>query len=142
MRPGAEKPAAVLEAVAARLAHAMHESHAPVDRMGAALGRMMRALARSARALERLKAAGNAAQGSGAGDDERAAPTPLDDLEQCREALEREIAVCIESLQFHDRLMQHLAQVRGGLAATGGEPRQGSCEPRKPDLGSGTVELF
>lgn len=139
MPSGAEERAAALKTVATRLAHAMHESHAPVDRMGAALGRMMRALARSARALERLRAApGDEASGRGTG-----AHAPLDDLAECREALEREIAVCIESLQFHDRLMQHLAQVRGGLSALDGEStRAPGCEVRKPDLGAGSVELF
>ena len=37
-----------------------------------------------------------------------------------RDALARDVAVCIENLQFHDRLMQQLTQVREvltGLAA-------------------------
>lgn len=135
MPPGAQERAAILESIAARLAHAMHESHAPVDRMGAALERMMRALAQNARALERLRAACAAAPPEGPS-------APLRDLEQCREALEREIAVCIESLQFHDRLMQHLAHVRGGLAALAGKSHAGGVEIRKPDLGAGSVELF
>lgn len=135
MPRGTTAEAAVLETVAARLAHAMHETHAPVDRMGAALERMMRALARSARALERLSADGRAAA------QERSAEA-LEDLHECRETLEREIATCIESLQFHDRLMQHLAQVRGGLAALAQRPHAGVADIRKPDAAPGSIELF
>lgn len=127
--------AALLASVASRLAHAMHESHGPVERMGEALERMMRALARSARALERLRAAER--------DPPQAAdPAALEDLEGCREALEREIAACIESLQFHDRLMQQLAHVRGGLAALAGAAHGALPEARKPDVAAGSVELF
>ncbi|MGH8219274.1 MAG: hypothetical protein ACREUT_12045 [Steroidobacteraceae bacterium] len=136
MPPGAKERPASLESVAARLAHAMHESHGPVDRMGAALERMMRALARAARALERLRAGDAAAGGF------QASAAALDDLDECREALERDIAACIESLQFHDRLMQHLAHVCGGLGAIAGKPHSTGGDPRKSDLGAGSVELF
>ncbi len=105
----------------------MRESHGPVDRMAAALERMMRALARHARALERLRRDHGAEQ--------------LKELEQCREALEHEIAICIESLQFHDRLMQQLAQVRAGLAALGGGPHA-PVEMHPPEGSAGSVELF
>lgn len=63
------------------------------------------------------------------------------DLETCREELEREIAICIESLQFHDSLMQQLAQVRAGLATADGIPHSQN-ELRLPDSAAGSVELF
>jgi len=124
----------------------MRESHGPVDRMAAALDRMMRALARHARALERLRSDGGAAAGGAAGTagipgTSNAAAPALRELEQCREALEREIAICIESLQFHDRLMQQLAQVRTGLT-TAGAVAQPPSELRLSDGAAGSVELF
>jgi len=63
------------------------------------------------------------------------------DLESCRNELEREIAICIESLQFHDSLMQQLAQVRTGLAVAGKMPHSQN-EMRLPDSAAGSVELF
>lgn len=115
----------------------MRESHGPVDRMAAALERMMRALARHARALERLRSERGPEANAGA---PLAATASLRELEECREALEREIAICIESLQFHDRLMQQLAQVRTGLAALSGRPH--APPEAHPPEGSGSVELF
>jgi len=96
---GAVRDEATLEVAASLLALAMHESHAPVGALGAALERMARALAKSARALEQ--------QRSG----------EISDLAACHETFEREIAACVEGLQFHDRLMQQLAHVRNCLAA-------------------------
>ncbi|MGH8219842.1 MAG: hypothetical protein ACREUT_14955 [Steroidobacteraceae bacterium] len=61
--------------------------------------------------------------------------------EHCRTELEREIAICIESLQFHDSLMQQLAQVRAGLAAAGGAGHPPS-ETRLADGAAGSIELF
>ncbi len=106
--------------------------------MAAALERMMRALACHARALERLRVERRA---DGAGDSPTATP-PLEELEHCRETLEREIAICIESLQFHDSLMQQLAQVRAGLAAASGSAPHSPTELRLPDSAAGSIELF
>jgi hypothetical protein len=93
MSQGASERAATLEAIVALLAHAMHESQRPVEKLAGALTRMARALAESAPA------------------------------EQHREVFERELAVCIQGLQFHDRLMQQLAHVRNCLAAVhAGDP--------------------
>jgi hypothetical protein len=39
------------------------------------------------------------------------------DAPQVRELLARELAVCVENLQFHDRLTQQLTQVRNLLAS-------------------------
>jgi len=137
MTRGSEDRAKALASVAARLAHAMRDSNAPVDRMAAALERMMRALARHARALERLQVE-RGADGVGGLD---AATPPLEELEHCREALERDIAICIESLQFHDSLMQQLTQVRAALAVAGGAAHP-PTELRLPDSPAGSIELF
>jgi hypothetical protein len=85
----AEERSAALEAAAALLALAMHESHAPVDALGGALERMARALGQAGRAHERA-------------------------------ALERDLALCIECLQFHDRMIQQLTQVRECLSELSG----------------------
>ena len=42
-----------------------------------------------------------------------------------RSRFAREVAVCIESLQFHDRLMQQLTQVRNLLASLAAETLPG-----------------
>ena len=96
-----EEREAAVEAAVALLALAMHESHAPVDVLGGALERMTRSLAVFAHASGR---ASRAADGAVAAE-----------LAAAQETLERELAVCIESLQFHDRLMQQLAHVRDCL---------------------------
>lgn len=88
-RPSAavESAASIVEAGAALIELAVHESKAPVDALSGALERMTKILS---------------------GVD--AAPVP-------REQLAREVAICIESLQFHDRLSQQLLQVRNILAS-------------------------
>lgn len=137
MSRGSEDREAALSSAASRLAHAMRDSYGPVDRMAAALECMMRALASHGRALERLRAG----TGDTVGCPDGASPAPLRELENCREVLEREIAICIESLQFHDSLMQQLTQVRLGLASVGGmQHPQG--EMRLTESGAGSVELF
>ena len=42
-----------------------------------------------------------------------------DDAQADREALLRDLTVCVEGLQFHDRLMQQLSQVRTFKAKSG-----------------------
>ena len=98
-----EDRSAAVEAAVALLAQAMHESHAPVEVMGGALERMTRTLQQHERTPERARTLA----GRRAGGRELAADA---------QSLGREIALCIESLQFHDRLMQQLAQVRECLA--------------------------
>jgi len=67
---------------------------------------------------------------------------------QARESLVRDLAVCIQSLQFHDRLMQQLTHARDlltGNAATGLFARIPNILPNvSANEGSieGTVELF
>jgi hypothetical protein len=133
--PGAAQERGVaIEAAADLLALAMHESHGPVDVLGGALERMAAALAQYTLAIERQREIGP----------HRAEPhadVSLGDLEACRETLEREITVCIESLQFHDRLMQRLARVASYLAGIAGDSRAGT-DLRRVNLTEGSIELF
>ncbi len=85
---GQMDPTSAIQAAAALIALAMHESQVPVVELGGALTRLA-----------------NRLNGEPAG-------VCFD-----RERFAREIGVCIESLQFHDRLMQQLTQVRNLLAS-------------------------
>jgi hypothetical protein len=116
MTAALEHEAATLEVAASLLALAMLESHPPVDALGAALERMAYALSKCTKALERARSAKAAA----ASTDRLAA-----DVADCHETLERELAACVEGLQFHDRLMQQLAHVRNCLAALSHAPQSG-----------------
>jgi hypothetical protein len=80
------EPATPVEAAAALIALALHESNGPVEDLSSALGRMAQLVQDGA--SEGLP----------------------------RQQLAREVAICIESLQFHDRLTQQLTQVRNLLA--------------------------
>jgi hypothetical protein len=86
-------PATPIEAAAALIELALHESNGPVEDLSRALGRLAQAVQ-------------DAAPGS---------PTSGLAAHE-REQLAREVAICIESLQFHDRLTQQLTQVRNLLA--------------------------
>jgi hypothetical protein len=77
-----------LEAAAALLSIAMRDTEMPATALGGALGRM------SADLIEWRKEARNT------------------DDQTRRLRLERELAVCIESLQFQDRLIQQLTAIR------------------------------
>jgi hypothetical protein len=78
-----------VEAAAALIELCLHESNGPVEELSGALGRMAQ-LAQSR-------------------------PGEVD-LQARHAQLARDVAVCIESLQFHDRLTQQLTQVRNLLA--------------------------
>ena len=90
------------------LVHSMQEADAPIADVSEALGRMATAL----------------------GD-------PAMDLEALRAAVAGNIAVCIESLQSYDRLMQQLARARDLLAGSNVRPATDS-----PARLQGTIELF
>ena len=90
LRPRVEPPSTV-EAAAALIELALQESNGPVEDLGDALTRLA------------LLAAPK--PGDGVGGDP-----------QMRAQVAREVAICIESLQFHDRLTQQLSQVRNLLA--------------------------
>ena len=91
---GTPDVSSALQAAAALIALAMHESHPPIEELSGALAR----LAESAGTLP------------------QSAASPED-----RQAFARELAICIEHLQFHDRLMQQLTQVRNLLASLAAE---------------------
>jgi hypothetical protein len=88
-----EEPATPIEAAAALIELCLHESNGPVEDLSGSLARMAQLV-----------------QGE-PGDSAGAA-----DIQTHRAALAQEVAVCIESLQFHDRLTQQLTQVRNLLA--------------------------
>ena len=81
------EPATPIEAAAALIELCLHESNGPVEELSSSLARMAQLV-----------------QGD-------------DDPRATRAQLAREVAVCIENLQFHDRLTQQLTQVRNLLAA-------------------------
>jgi hypothetical protein len=61
-----------------------------------------------------------------------------------RDAIARDLAVCIESLQFHDRLMQQLTQAReilSGLAANKLLARVPNVPANEGGV-EGSIELF
>ncbi|MDB6046604.1 MAG: hypothetical protein JWM63_5155 [Gammaproteobacteria bacterium] len=82
------EPTTPVEAAAALIELSLHESNAPVEQLSGALVRIAQSL-----------------QG-GTGD-----------FQRNRDLLAGDLAVCIESLQFHDRLTQQLTQVRNLLAS-------------------------
>ena len=90
------------------LVHSMQEADAPIADVSEALGRMAMAL-------------GN----------------PAADVEALRAVFARDIAVCIESLQSYDRLVQQLARARDLL--TGSSVRLATDSPARLE---GTIELF
>jgi len=87
------EPATPVEAAAALIELSLHESNGPVEDLSGALARMAQLV--------------QSPPGNSAG----TADKPLD-----RAQLARDVAICVESLQFHDRLTQQLTQVRNLLA--------------------------
>lgn len=90
-----------MEAAAVLLSLAMRDTEEPVAGLAGALSRIGASL------TELRKRAGMAR--SPAGSDV--------DMETWRMQLEQDLSLCIESLQFHDRLIQQLAAVRNLLAS-------------------------
>ncbi len=119
--------AAALDRATLLLAGSMRESDIPVAQLSSALARMAQTLSGIGTPL------------FGPADTEAAAH-----LQTLRDAFARDIAVCIESLQFHDRLIQQLTQARdilAGLAANrvlAGVPNG----PAKEGGTEGSIELF
>jgi hypothetical protein len=87
------EPATPIEAAAALIELSLHESNRPVEELGGALARMTQ--------LVHGQSGENAVAA---------------DIQSYRARLAREVAICIENLQFHDRLTQQLTQVRNLLA--------------------------
>jgi hypothetical protein len=95
---------ASVEAAAVLLSLAMRDTERPVSDLGGALTRLSARLHGGARPA----ACANAV-----------APARPNAREQdnLQESLAGDLAICIQSLQFHDRLIQQLAAVRGFLAS-------------------------
>ena len=93
LRATRAEPATPVEAAAALIELCLHESNGPVEDLGGA--------------LTRLAELAQSRPGEGSG---------IADFEAYRTLLAQDVAVCIESLQFHDRLTQQLTQVRNLLA--------------------------
>jgi hypothetical protein len=114
---------AAVEQAAALLAHGMQESEIPISKLSGALARMAQTLN------------DNGAPLFGA-----AVMRHTADLKIVRDAFASDIAICIESVQFHDRLMQQLKQARDiltGLTAN----RLLVARPAEP-ANEGSIELF
>jgi len=77
------------------MVHSMQESESPITELSAALVRIAQSLHDFGTPLF--------------GESEA---KPTGDLQVLHETIARDIAICIESLQFHDRLMQQLALAR------------------------------
>jgi hypothetical protein len=133
MSKESEEAAAALEA-AALLELAMSESHSPVGELGGALARMSRVLSGCCALVE--------GQGSAALDEKT-----REYIKRTRELFEREVQVCIESLQFHDRLMQQLSHAKKCLATQSPASAQAAAK-REVDswmtrhAAEGSIELF
>ena len=74
----------------------------------------------------------------------QAVSDPNTDLPELRHLFARDLAVCIENLQFHDRLMQQLTQAQdilAGLAANKLLARVPSVSANEGSI-EGSIELF
>ncbi len=98
---GQTDPTSAVHAAAALIALAMHESQVPMVELGAALTRL----------------ASQLQEGSS-------------EVRFDRQSLASELAICIENLQFHDRLMQQLTQVRNLLASLAAETLPASADQK------------
>ena len=105
--PEVNNPAAVKRATEL-LVHSMQEADAPIADVSEALARMAAAL-----------------------------NEPTVNMETLRAVFARNMAVCVESLQSYDRLMQQLARARELL--TGTQNRSAGGPPARIE---GTIELF
>jgi hypothetical protein len=107
------------------LVHGLQQSDIPISQLSGALARMS----------QTLTDIGTPLFGAAAAD-------PGGDLQVLRDAFARDIAVCIESLQFHDRLMQQLSQARDLLTAAAAQIAAIPGLPANEGNIQGTIELF
>jgi len=118
---------AAIERATVLLVHGLQQSDIPISQLSGALARMS----------QTLTDIGTPLVGAAAAD-------PGEDLQALRNAFARDIAVCIESLQFHDRLMQQLSQARDLLTAVAAQELLAAVPGPPANEGSitGTIELF
>jgi hypothetical protein len=118
---------AAVERATVLLIHGLQQSDIPISQLSDALARM----------AQTLIDIGTPLFG-------QAHANATGDARVFRDAFARDIAVCIESLQFHDRLMQQLTQARDLLSAVGAKPLLATVPalPAKEGNITGGVELF
>jgi hypothetical protein len=112
-----------MQSTAALLVHTMQESDEPIAALGGALVRIGRTLTDIGVPLGGKPVPGH---------------PPA--VQAGLAAIAQEVAVCIESLQFHDRLMQQLAQV--GKRLTGVAANEPLPQPPAVSANKGSIELF
>jgi len=125
MPVGKASCASAVELAGVLLAHTMEEAEAPISQLSEALARVAQSI-----------------NGGPPGGVRGAAPGSQADMQ----AITRDLAVCIENLQFHDRLMQQLTRVRDILAALAANRRLADIPAQPPGPGGksgpGSIELF
>jgi hypothetical protein len=109
------------------LIHGLQQSDVPISQLSDALARMS----------QTLTDIGTPLFG-------QADANPTGNVRVLRDALARDLAVCIESLQFHDRLMQQLTQARDLLTALRARAPLATVPalPAKEGSIEGSIELF
>lgn len=118
---------AAVERATTLLVHGMQTADTPIAQLGDALTRMTQTLSELGTPLFGQADAGL-----------------MVDVRVVREAFKRDIAECIQSLQFHDRQSQQLIQARDiltGLAADKPLARAANAPPND-GAPEGSVELF
>jgi hypothetical protein len=118
---------AALERATVLLVHGLQQSDIPISQLSGALARMARTLTDIGTPL------------FGEADTK-----PAGDVQVFRDAFARDLAVCIESLQFHDRLVQQLTQARDLLTGLAAKPLLCNVAALPANEGSieGSIELF
>jgi len=118
---------AAVERAATLLVHSMQAADVPIAQLSDALARM----------AQTLSDIGTPLFG-------QAVAEPAADVRMVLDAFKRDIAVCIESLQFHDRLMQQLTQARDVLTELAPDKLLARVSKVPANDGSldGSIELF
>jgi uncharacterized membrane-anchored protein YjiN (DUF445 family) len=113
----------------------MTESHPPVGELGDALARISRALSECCKLVDDVRGS-------------RLDEVSRVHLQRTRETFERDVSICIESLQFHDRMIQQLVHAKKCLVE--GEDADSTLPEAKRSVeawktrhaAEGTIELF
>jgi hypothetical protein len=117
--------AAALERASLVLAHTLEESDGPIGELSGALARMAQTLSDTGAPLF-------------APADERSTAA----ARVFRDAFARDIAICIESLQFHDRLTQQLTLARDILTGRSATLAGAANAPANEASITDSIELF
>jgi hypothetical protein len=113
------------ERAAMLIVHSLQESDGPICELSDALARMARTL-----------------NDIGAPLFGEVEANTMADVQAIRTVFARDIAICIQSLQFHDRLMQQLTQARDVLTGTSAKLAAMPDMPANEDGIEGSIELF